>query len=385
MSADGEPTGCRAACASCRRRSWLLAQLAGPLDCNCRADDRLFDLLALSDEELIAAIGGRRRCELRERHARFCAEEPSEHDAIAETCRHDPAYARKLTGREGPAMLFVRGGLPRLTRLTARPIVAIVGTNRATDYGIEVAGALARGLAASGVTVAGGVADGIGRAAQEGALQGGEGALTVLPCGVDVAAPVRRRSLLQRIEDEGALVSELPCGTPPRRWSAAGAQRIAVSLADVTIVVEAEDSALGLRTARLAARFGRPVAAVPGRVSSRASCGSNALLREGAELVRGAGDVLDLLHGADRRREDRRSAHARLRPHLREVLDRVGEGIDTPEKLSAGLSDAGELLQALSELELLGLLARGDGGRYVACLAGAGATLRYGSPRQMEP
>lgn len=385
MSVDSGPAAVGGACASCLRRSWLLAQLAGPLDCNCRANDRLFDLLALSDEELIAALGGRRRDELRRRHGQFSADELAVRGAIDETCRHETTYPCKLIGRGGPAALFVRGGLPRLARLSSRPVVAVVGTSRATDYGVETAYALARGLAISGVTVAGEVTDGIGRAALEGALQAGEAALAALPGGVDVAAPARHRSLLQRLGEDGTAVSELPCGTPARRWGGAGAQRIVMALVDVAVVVEADDSAHGLRAARLAERLGRPLAAVPGRVSSRASSGSNALLREGATLVRGPGDVLELLSCAGEHSDEGSTARDRLRPQLREVLERVGEGLDTAEKLTSGKPDAGELLQALSELELLGLLARGDGGRYVPRLAVGGAPVRYGSPRQMEP
>jgi DNA processing protein len=267
----------------------------------------------------------------------------------------------------------------------AAPVVAIVGTSRATDYGIELARALARGLAVSGVTIAGQAGDGIGRAAQEGALQAGEAALIVLPGGVDVAAPARHRSLLERIGRDGVAVSELPSGTQPRRWATAAAQRIMVALADVAVIVEAQDSARELRAARLAERLGRPVAAVPGRVSSPASAGSNALLRDGATLVRGPGDVLDLLNCEGGRPEAHRTARDRLEPDLREVLARVGDGLDTAEKLTGGAADAGQLLQALSELELLGLLARGDGGRYVPRLAFDAPSVRYGSPRQMEP
>ncbi len=281
--------------------------------------------------------------------------------------------------------MFVRGGVARLMRLTSQPVVAIVGTSRATDYGIEMARTLARGLAISGVTVAGEVTDGIGRAALEGALQAGEAALAALAGGVDIATPARHRSLLQRIASHGTAVSELPCGTPARRWSSAAAQRISVALADVTVVVEADDSARGLRAARLAERLGRPVAAVPGRVSSRASSGSNTLLREGAMLVRGPGDVLELLPCADGHSDVGPTARDRLRPQLRDVLERVGEGLDTAERLTRGRPDAGELLQALSELELLGLLARGDGGRYVPRVAAGSATVRYGLLRQMEP
>jgi DNA processing protein len=384
MSAT-EPAAARAACASCLRRSWLLAELAGPLDCNCRADGRLFDLLELPDERLIGALGGRRRGEVLARHGRFATTELRRDRSIAEICAHDPGYPRGLRSVSAPPMLFVRGSLRRLTRLTAGPVVAVVGTTRATDYGMHMANALARGLAASGVTVAGELTDGIARAGHEGALQAGAASLAVLCGGADVTAPARRRSLLERIANNGAAVSELPCGTAARRWGAAASVRIVAALADVTIVVEANDSPRELRGAVIAGALGRTVAAVPGRVTSHASRGSNALLREGAALVRDPGDVLDLLDLASRRTEAGQTARDRLAPHLREVLERVGAGIDTAAKLAGGAADAGALLQALSELELLGLLARGDGGRYVAQIALGDGGVRYGSSRQMEP
>jgi DNA processing protein len=361
-----------AACARCLRRSWLLAELSGPLDCNCRADGRLIELLALGDGELIEAIGGRRRAELRARHARFQAHEIARAPGIEELCRHDQRYPHGLRRIEAPPMLHVEGGLDRLHELTAGPVVAILGSRRATDYGIEMAGSLARGLAASGVTVAGELADGIAVAAQTGALEADGATLTVLPGGLDVAAPARRRSLLQRLTREGSAVSELPCGCRPRRWGAAAAARTLAALAAVTVVVEAEDSPRELAGARIAQTFGRTVAALPGRVTSPASRGSHALLLDGARLIREAADVLDLLYGARRPASasvlpphapgDR---HAELKPVLRELLERVGAGVDTPGKLTGEHEDAGELLLALSELELMGLLARGDGGKYV--------------------
>src|SRR5205807_5681714 len=109
-----------------------------------------------------------------------------------------------------------------------------------------------------------------------------------------------------------------------------------------------------------------------GRVTSRTSRGTNALLLDGARLVRDAGDVLELLRGGSpvaRPREAEK--RLQLEPRLAEVLERVGEGRDTPDRLIAGASDLGEVLLALSELELRGLLTRGDGGRYVRREPGA--------------
>ena len=365
MTSPDAKAGGRAACAACLRRSWLLAQLSGPLDCNCRSDGRLFDLLALGDEKLMKALAGRRLSELRSHHARFQASELARVDGIDEICGHDHRYPRALLGAVAPPTLFAAGGLKRLTRLAAAPVVAIVGTARATDYGIEVAGTLARGLSASGATVAGELTDGIGRAGLAGALEAGGKAIAVLGGGLDVAAPARSRSLLAQIKRDGAAVSELPCGTRPRRWTAAAAARIPAMLAAVTVVVEADDSARELAPARVAQALGRALAAVPGRLTSRVSCGSHALLREGAHLVRGPADMLDLLHEAGRPASAKPLARTHLDARLASVLESVGAGLDTPQKLICSGRDPGELLQALSELELIGLLARGDGGRYV--------------------
>jgi DNA processing protein len=117
---------------------------------------------------------------------------------------------------------------------------------------------------------------------------------------------------------------------------------------------------------------GRSVAAVPGRVTSAASQGTHALLIAGAHLVRDASDVLDLLYRTGAKDEVRGSAgpcpgrsQINLDARLTATLERVGAGHDTPEQLTGAGEDPEQVLLALSELELLGLLARGDGGRYV--------------------
>lgn len=364
--ADGRTPG---ACARCLRRSWLLGELSALLDYSCRAEGRLIELLALGDEQLLLALGGRRRAELKRRHAGFAASELRRVEGIEELCRHDRRYPRALRRSEAPPMLHVAGGAEQLVRLAAKPVVAILGSRRASDYGMEMAGSLARGLAASGVTVASELGDGIALAAQRGALQlDGATTVTVMPGGIDVAASARRRSLCERLRRSGCTVSELPCGAPARRWSAAAGQRTVVALAALTVVVEAEDSPRELAGARIAQALGRPIAAVPGRASSPLSCGSHALLLEGARLIRGASDVLDLLYGAERPAPvpgAAASPQAELTPRLKATLERVGAGMDTPGKLIGERDDAGELLLALSELELMGLLARGHGGRYV--------------------
>jgi DNA processing protein len=370
MTAAEQTEDMNSACSNCLRRSWLLATLGACLDYSCRQPDRLMGLLALDDEDLLKALGGRRRADLERRYARFNPSDLAPTQGVESVCRHARGFPHALLGGVAPHMLNVAGGVGRLEELAALPVVAIVGSSWATDYGMEMARSLARGLAASGVTVASGLVDGIAAAAQAGALAGRGSAIAVLGGGLDVACPARRHSLYERIRQAGCAVAELPCGWPARRSGRAAGERIIVGLAELTVVVEADDSPSELAAARMAQALGRTVAAVPGRVTSPASRGTHALLIDQAlsdrvRLVRGPGDVLELLHGMGIASTAAGVALAGLEPRLKTTLERVGAGSDTPNKLERDGRDAREVLLALSELELLGLLVRGDGGRYV--------------------
>jgi DNA processing protein len=391
------------ACADCLRRSRLLAWLSSRLEYRSNDRGRLIELLALGDEDLLSAVGGRRREELKARYAGFDpSEEVEPRESVEAVCRHHRDYPCAPRDTGSPQMLRVQGGVERLGELTAAPMVAIVGSRRATDYGMEMAKSLARGLAASGVTVVSGLDDGIAVAAHAGALEVDRGSVAVMAGGLDVACPARRRTLYARLTAVGCAVAELPCGSPVRRWCCTANARILARLARLTIVVEADEGPGELLGAQLAQTLGRTVAAVPGRVTSPVSRGTHALLMAGAQLVRGPEDALELLYASEAstpaqaaqpkipeqqemsiQREDTarqevptqpnvrarprvttQPTQGKLEPRLKTMLEQVGAGRDTPDKL-AGEHDAGEVLMALSELELLGLLARGDGGRYV--------------------
>ncbi len=359
--------GPAAACERCLRRSWLLAELSGPLEYCSRDRGRLIELLALPDEQLLAAIGGRRRHALAERYERFDPQDVGRMDGVEAVCRHDPRYPQTLIGAQAPQMLNVAGGADRLAHICAAPVVALLGSSRASDYGMEMARSLGRGLAVSGVTVTSSLADGIAVAAHAGALEAGGRPLAVMGGGLAVSCPARRRSLFERIAKSGCLLAELPCGCPGRLWGARAGERIVAGVAGLTVVVEAEEGPRDLAGAQLARELGRPVAALPGRVTSHLSRGSHALLMAGAKLVRGPEDVLELLYGngAPAASGPVRFAGAQLSPRLRAVLERVGTGSDRPEKLAGAGPDSEAVLMALSELELLGFITRGDGGRYV--------------------
>ena len=361
--------GTAGACASCLRRSWLLSALSGPLDCCAGDRGRLLELLGLDDADLLHALAGRRRAELMSRYEEFDAAASERGREVEALCHHDDRYPRALSGTAAPRMLNVAGGAERLARLTSAPVVAIVGSTRASDYGIEMARSLARGLAASGVTVAASLLDGIAATAHAGALAHG-GTLAVMGGGLRVSPPARWRAMCECLTDAGCAVSELPCDCRGRRWGQPASERILARLAALVVVIEARDTPADLAVARLARALGVAVAALPGRVTSPLSAGTHSLLIGGASLVRGAQDVIEMLGplGGARCTGDTTTAeHAELEPRLRTILDRVGAGGDTPDKLAGNDRDGGEVLLALSELELMGLLARGDGGRYVPC------------------
>ncbi len=368
MSSSAREPPRPAACDSCVRRSWLFAALSPVLDFWARDRGRLLELLALEDEQLLQAVGGRRRTELRSAYERVQPGELRSERYDDAVCRHDQRYPRALRSAAAPRMLHVRGGAGRLAEITAVPVVAVVGSRQASDYGIEMAKSLARGLAATGVTVTNALGDGIAAAAHAGALEVEGRTVAVMDGGLDVACPARRRPLYERVALRGCVASELPRGCDGRRWGPLGSARIVAELAQLTIVVEASQDPRELAGAGFAEALGRTVAAVPGRVTSRQSTGANALLMAGARLVRGPQDALELLDPlttAEAITEPENVRPMVLAPRLQATLERVGAGWDTPEKLTDEGANAWDVLLALSELELMGLLARGDGGRYV--------------------
>lgn len=359
------------ACDACLRRTALVAALAPHVERARREHRRLRELLALSDDELIAAVAGDRRTAIVSAHEGFEPERAREHlDAAAITaiCRHDERYPPSLAeAADAAAVLHVAGDAARVEALAVAdaPAVAIVGARRAGTEGLQVAHVLGRGLAAAGVTVISGMALGIDSAAHAGALEGGGPTIAVLAGGADVAYPASKRSLHRELVRTQAAISEMPPGFTPFRWCFPARNRTIAGLASMTIVVEAAERSGSLITAELAQELGRTVGAVPGSVTAARHAGTNALLRDGAVVIRDAQDALDeaLGVGVATARSARRPEA--LEPALRALLRRVEEGRDTVSSLAASPAEAQDALCGLGELELLGFLRRGPGGRYV--------------------
>lgn len=210
----------------------------------------------------------------------------------------DDAYPALLACIPSPPSLQVRGRLSADDGLA----IAIVGSRRATPYGLEVAGAIASDLAARGVTIVSGLARGIDTAAHRGALLAGGRTIAVLGCGLDVVYPEENRGLAREIEQHGALVSQFEASAPPLAWHFPARNRTIAGLALGVLVVEARERSGALITARFAAELGREVLAVPGRITSELSRGPHGLIADGARLVQDWADVVDELPESWRRR-----------------------------------------------------------------------------------
>lgn len=360
------------ACPRCLRRTWLIARLSGHIERVWASRRPLPAVLALPDGELIDALAGDHRERIVEEYDRFDAAEALRRcrdGGVVPICRCCSRYpVRLLDLPDAPAVLHVLGRPERFEQLALAESVAIVGARRATPYGLEQARGVARGLAAAGVAVVSGMALGIDAAAHTGALEAGGLTLAVLAGGAERAYPASKRRLHERIGAEGAVVSEMPPGTPVRRWGFPARNRIIAALSRVTVVVEAGERSGSLITATLALDLGRDVAAVPGLVTAPLASGTNGLITDGARLVRGAQDVLELLYGAAAPRLPVFATAAGLPGDLRELLERVGSGQDTVGALVADGSPVDAVLAGLAQLELRGRIRRTAGGRY-ACLS----------------
>jgi DNA processing protein len=188
--------------------------------------------------------------------------------------------------------LHVRGRWP----LPARPRVAIVGSRRPSPYGEAVAEQLGSDLAKSDVIVISGLALGIDAAAHRGALNGGGLTVAVMGTGVDVVYPAAHHRLAEEIlAAGGALVSQFPDGTSPRRQNFPARNWTMAALSDVVVVVEAGEGSGALITADAAIHLHKEVMAVPGSIFSALSVGAHSLLRDGAGLVQNARDVVAVL------------------------------------------------------------------------------------------
>jgi len=270
----------------------------------------------------------------------------------------DPGYPALLfETHDPPAVLYVLGALPG----PSSPAVALVGSRKATPGGRAFARALSRDLAAAGVVVVSGLARGIDGEAHRGALDARAATIAVLGSALDHVYPPEHGGLARDIAQKGgAVVSEFPFGTGPRPEHFPRRNRVIAGLSRAVVVVEAAERSGALSTARFALDEGRDVLAVPGHPTEPQAAGTNALLRDGAALVRSARDVAEVLGLV-------MGVTTEVEPSGDDILDSLRP--DRPTSLDELVSlcgrPVGELLSHLSVLEIHARVRRLPGPAFV--------------------
>lgn len=262
-----------------------------------------------------------------------------------------------------PLVLYIKGNITEVDKYA----VAIVGSRRVTEYGIQVSDRLSQELALSGLTIVSGMAMGVDTVSHKGALKAKGRTLAVLGSGLDVPYPASNRALIDLIAASGAVISEFPFGTPPLRENFPRRNRIISALSLGVIVVEGAPGSGSLITVKYALEQGKEVFAVPGNINLRNSKGPNGLIKNGAKLVENAEDVIEELSLQIKGiiKEDKLQ-HERLMPKMsgNEIMiydclrdepkhiDTIIRGIDMP---------TGRALSTLLNLELRGIVRQAEG------------------------
>lgn len=272
-----------------------------------------------------------------------------------------PPLLRRLP--DAPPCLYVLGTVEEADEKA----IAIVGTRRPTDYGRRTAHRIASEISASGFTVVSGLAEGIDTAAHKGALDSGGRTFAVLGCGLDVIYPKSNKELARQIADNGAILTEFPLGTKPQPWHFPQRNRIISGASLAVVIVEAPVNSGALITADWAAEQGREVFVVPGPVDQPSFEGNHKLLREGARVFTSVADMLDEL-GITVAPKPTRQGQLKL-PDLSPTETRVWSTLTVDWKHADDIVresrlTAGDVLSALTLLELKGLVERADGNRY---------------------
>lgn len=275
----------------------------------------------------------------------------------------DPAYPPRLREiHDPPLVLFLRGNRD----LLRTPAVAIVGSRRASRYGLEAAGHFARKLGQAGLTIVSGFARGVDAAAHRAALESDASTIGVLGTGIDVRYPRDHDGLRSEIESRGLLLSEFAPGTPPRPANFPIRNRVISGCCLATIVIEAGKRSGSLITARMALEQGREVFALPGPIFAEGSEGPNRLIQSGAKLLHSVDDFFEEFPEIIKR-EIAAPVALDCEEPLRSLLEILsfdsGVHIDWIERESGIPQPA--LAEAMLELELRGLIRSIPGARYV--------------------
>jgi len=286
----------------------------------------------------------------------------------------DPQYpARLKTITDPPPVLWCTGQL----KDSDEHALAIVGSRKGSHLGRTFTRQLSGDLAALGFTIVSGLARGIDAAAHEGALASSGRTLAVLGCGIDRIYPPEHGPLRQRIEQQGAVLSEFPMGTPPHSYHFPQRNRVISGLSLGVIVTEATSRSGSLITARIALEQNREIFAVPGNVTNTLTRGPHHLIKEGAKLVETPLDIVEeilpMLEPSFRDHLEKRQLALQpqpsapsLGPEEQRLFDCLSlEPVSLDDLIAQGSYAASEVMSILLSLEIKGLIKQIPGLQYL--------------------
>ncbi|HET9850778.1 MAG TPA: DNA-processing protein DprA [Candidatus Saccharimonadales bacterium] len=278
--------------------------------------------------------------------------------------RNSPNYPEILKHIDPPPKQLYFSGLAPETWL-GRPKVAIVGSRKATAYGLGVTDQLAGTLAKQGIVIISGLAYGIDKAAHQAAMAAGGLTVAVLPTSLQSIYPAGHLNLAVQVAGQGTLISEYGPNDPVYKLNFTQRNRIISGLADVVIITEAAVKSGSLVTARFALEQGKTVMAVPGNINSENSQGANNLIKSGAVPVTEAGDVLFALN--IRPSKTRAKQTFKGSADEERVLKMIIDGVNDQEELALKAQlDGGQTSAILTSLEITGHIRPAGSGRWVS-------------------
>lgn len=290
---------------------------------------------------------------------------------ISVITQQDGAYPELLKNiADPPVCLYIKGNMSH-----DEISIAVVGSRRASGYGITTSRKISSELAEFGICVISGMARGIDTAAHQGALSSGGRTIAVFGCGLDIVYPPENRRLMERIIENGAVVSEYPPGTIPAPHHFPVRNRIVSGMSIGILVVEAGEKSGSLITAQLALEQGRDVYALPGNVISINSIGTNKLIQDGAKLVTSVYDIIDEIRWYKNFKKNNllNLNDFRIRKKIPDSLDSEEQSVIQMlsveplqiDEIHSRLSIDLQLLhRVLLSLEMKGLIRREAGGKY---------------------
>jgi DNA processing protein len=272
----------------------------------------------------------------------------------------DSRYPKRLKEiKDPPKRLYFKGDWEESI---FENCLAVVGSRRITTYGKTITNNLISQIANAGITIVSGFMFGVDAYSHRAAVETGKRTIAVMPCGIDVIHPAYQKDLYEEIlENNGLIISELEGNHPPAAWTYPRRNRIVAGLSQATLVIEAAENSGTLITANLTKEYNRKLFAVPGPLTSKTSIGTAKLIKEGAEIVTSADDILKFFNITKEISNTPDNKLDSLEQSILEQLNHESLEVDSLARLlNVSVSDLGK---ALSFMEIKGILFK-ERGKY---------------------